>query len=259
MHPDAALGAPLRADARHGRREHEQLLKYQTLSCERERRSIGRLVDVLQGVVLLREGIGARNVRRDHVLQLPDAGVQRGEHGLTHIVLRHARRQRVDGIKAVGHAAAARRLLADGVSERLAKAVCFHLAVEDVFLARMQAVFAVGLVEVGHVERTGVVGDARLDEREPAAHILCARLACDRRADAHGLAGLRGRDRAKLRPILVAAGIEPGQIAQRRHAELLKGLCFFRPYAGQRLKRGIRCVGHGVASCAPHFQRQSRA
>ena len=213
----------------------------------------------MKGVVLLREGIGTRNVRRDHVLQLPDAGVQRGEHGLAHVVLRHARRQRVDGVKAVGHAAAARRLLADGVGERLAKAVCLHLAVEDVFLAGVQAVFAVGLVEVGHVERAGVVGDARLNEREPAAHILCARLARDRCADAHGLTGLRSRDRAKLRPILVAAGIESGQIAQRRHAELLKGLHFFRPDAGQRLKRGIRCVGHGVASCAPHFQRQSRA
>ena len=259
MHPDAALGAPLRADARHGRREHEQLLEHQALSRERECRRIGRLVDVLQGVVLLREGVGARNVRRDHVLQLPNAGVQRGEHGLAHVVLRHARRQRIDGVKAVGHAAAARRLLADGVGERLTKAVCLYLAVEDVFLARVQAVFAVGLVEVGHVERAGVVGDTRLDEREPAAHILCARLARDRRADAHGLTGLRGRDRAKLRPILVAAGIESGQIAQRCHAELLKGLRFFRPDAGQRLKRGIRCVGHGVASCAPHFQRQSRA
>ena len=207
LHTDAALSAPLRADARHGGREHEQLLEHQPLARRVERLRIGRLVDVLQGIVLLCEVIGARNVRRDHILQLPDAGVQRGRHGLADVVLRHAGRQRVDRVKAVGHAAAARRLLADGVRHRLAKAVGFHLAVENVRFARVQIVFAVGLVEVGHVQRAGVVRDAHLDEREPAADILRARLGRDRGADAHGLAGLCVRDRAKLRPVLVPAGV----------------------------------------------------
>ena len=207
FHTDAALGAPLRADARHGGREHEQLLEHQPLARRVERLRIGRLVDVLQGIVLLCEVIGARDVRRDHVLQLPDAGVQRGRHGLADVVLRHAGRQRVDRVKAVGHAAAARRLLADGVRHRLAKAVGFHLAVENVRFARVQIVFAVGLVEVGHVQCAGIVCDAHLDERESAADILRARLGRDRGADAHGLAGLCVRDRAKLRPVLVPAGV----------------------------------------------------
>ena len=259
FHADATLGAPLRADARHGGREHEQLLEHQPLARRVERLRIGRLVDVLQGIVLLCEVIGARDVRRDHVLQLPDAGVQRGRHGLADVVLRHAGRQRVDRVKAVGHAAAARRLLADGVRHRLAKAVGLHLAVEDVRFARVQTVLAVGLVEVGHVQRAGVVRDAHFHEREPAADILRARLGRDHGADAHGLAGLRVRDRAKLRSVLVPAGVQSRQIAQRRHAELLKCLRFFRPDAGQRLEWGVRCVGHVQSSCAPHFQRQSRA
>ena len=248
------IRVPLRAQAEHG------AVGIQGADARRvERLRVGRLMDILQGIVLLRELIGARNVRRDHVLQLPDAGVQRGRHGLADVILRHAGRQRVNGVKAVGHAAAARRLLADGVRHRLAKAVGLHLAVEDVRFARVQTVLAVGLVEVGHVQRAGVVHDAHLDQREPAADILCARLGRDHGADAHGLAGLRGRDRAKLRPVLVPPGVQARQVAQRRHAELLKCLRFLRPDAGQRLERGIRCVGHVHPSCAPHFQRQSRA
>ena len=63
----------------------------------------------------------------------------------------------------------------------------------------------------------------------------------------HGLTGLRGCDRAKLRPVLVAAGIEPGQIAQRRHAELFERPVLFSARCRSSLER---CIGNVM--CIPH-------
>ena len=159
----------------------------------------------------------------EEVGQIVGAGVEALTDGLIQQALAHAGGQRIDG-----HDAARDLIRALALEHRVrhlpAQQIALGLAVKDVFLAGVERVFEVGLVEISQIERGRFVHNAKLDEVEPLADVRELRLGRDDGADTGVLAGDKVGDAPVLPPVLVGAGEVGDQLAQIGDAQLLERL-----------------------------------
>ena len=134
------------------------------------------------------ELVDEADVLRKNVRKFVDAGGKPLLDGLIEHRLADARGERVDGHDAARELMRA-LALKEGIGHLRAAGRTLGAAVEHVDFAGVECVFEVRLVEIGELERAGLVDDAELDEVKPLADTREFCFASDDGADAAHFAG----------------------------------------------------------------------
>ena len=202
--------------------QQEQLLESQTAPGLGQRlRRIGKM-DVFVGVVDVAQAVLPPHLIRQYVRQQLPAGVQPLPHRLRQHQLADARRQGVDGHDAPCQVLAALRL--QQRVHHLMTALALHLAVEDVDLPPVEAVFPVLLIEEHNVQRSCLVHGTGSDDGAAAGDAVGGGVGGDHGPDADILPLRQVTDGAGQGPILVGAGKVSDEITQGGDAQLLQSL-----------------------------------
>ena len=210
--------------------QQEQLLESQTASGLGQRlRRIGKM-DVFVGVVDVAQAVLPPHLIRQYVRQQLPAGVQPLPHRLRQHQLADARRQWVDGHDAPRQLLAALRLQ-QGVHQ-LMTALALHLAVEDVDLPPVEAVFPVLLIEEHNVQRSCLVHGTGSDDGAAAGDAVGGGIGGDHGPDTDVLPLRQVTDGAGQGPVLVGAGEIADEVTQGGDAQLLQrlGPCLSDPF-----------------------------
>ena len=202
--------------------QQEQLLESQTAPGLGQRlRRVGE-VDVFVSIVDVAQVVLPPHLIRQHVRQQLPAGVQPLPHRLRQHQLADACRQGVDGHDAPCQVLATLRL--QQRVHHLVTALALHLAVEDVDLAPMEAVFPVLLIEEHHIQRSCLVHGTGADDGAAAGDAVGGGVGGDHGPDADILPLRQVTDGAGQCPILVGAGKVSDEITQGGDAQLLQSL-----------------------------------
>ena len=203
--------------------QEEQLLKGQTPPGHVQLLLAGGEMDLLIGVLHPAELVILEDLVRQGVLQQVSAGgkplVHRpDEHGLG-----DPGGEGVDGHDAPGEHPRPRRFH-QGVDHGLAPPGTLRLAVEDVVLPGMEAVFAVALVEKGEKEGPGPVGDLHLHQLHPLAHPVQGGRLVHHGLHAGALPVLEGADLPDAPAVLIGPGEVGDEVPQGDDAQLFEAL-----------------------------------
>ena len=169
-------------------REQKQLFEGKAAARGGEGFVTGGKMNIFVGKACMAELVGKAHVLGQNVGQLVDAGSKPLLDGLIEHRLADARGERVDGHDAARelmHALA----LKEGIGHLRAAGRTLGAAEEDVGVTGAECVFEVRLVEIGELERAGLVDDAELDEVKPLADTREFCFASDDGADAAHFAG----------------------------------------------------------------------
>ncbi len=124
-----------------------------------------------------------------------------------------------------------------GVEAELSQ-VFVHLAADDDLLAGLDFVGQVGLVEPGHLDSTGSVGELGFEDFPAASGLLYVRF-LHLGDNGHLFAIFEPIDGLELREIVVAAGQQVEHIADGENTQFGQSLGSLRAYTAQHDDRGI--------------------
>ena len=221
--------------------EEEELLKGQPPPGQAQGLVPLRKVDVLHGV-----GGGAEGVLP------PDGGGQQLRHGVAALVqgladgpgeeeLAEPRRQGIDGHDAARPLPQALPLH-DGAGHGLAEEAALRLAVKEIGLPHLEAVFEPALVEEGQVQHPGLVHRPDLHKVHPLADVGKGGSGGDHGGHAGALPGDELGDLPGLPPVVVGPGVEAQQVPQGPDLQPLQDLGLLGPDAPQdryRARQGL--------------------
>ena len=175
-------------------------------------------MNIFVSVAGVAELMGKAHVLGQNVAQLVDAGSKPLLDGLIEHRLADARGERVDGHDAARELMRA-LALKEWIGHLRAAGRALGAAEEDVGVTGVECVFEVRLVEIGELERTGLVDDAELDEIKPLADTREFCFASDDGADAGILARDEVGDLLVRTAVVVGAGKVGKEGAQVGDAE----------------------------------------
>ena len=229
----ARSGGPQQAQARG---EHKEFLKHQPPLGHLRLLHGSRLVDGIVGPLRRQDAVLAADLLRNDLRRHVTDG-QSLPHRLQNSGVAQPRRQRINGQHPPGGHRRGIHRLEGGIGHAVAGEIPVDGPVENVLLAVAQLVCDIAVVEEGHIQPAGVIGQLDLRHVQALADVGSTGRVHHHRLEAGGLVRLQLADVHQFRPVLVAPWEVADQIPEGADIQVFKLLCPGGPHALQNGNR----------------------